>query len=55
MTTELTVRKAEDRQPSGKKVYTTPILTAYGDVRKITEALGRTGKFDGRGFKRTGP
>jgi len=33
------------QQPT-KKPYTTPTLTAYGDVRKITEAVNHTGKFD---------
>lgn len=33
------------QQPT-KKPYTTPTLTAYGDVRKITEAVNTTGKFD---------
>jgi hypothetical protein len=33
------------QQPT-KKPYTTPTLTAYGDVRKITESVGTTGSFD---------
>lgn len=32
-------------QPT-KKPYTTPKLTAYGDVRKITENVGVHGNFD---------
>ena len=33
------------QQPT-KQPYTTPTLTAYGDVRKITEAVNHTGMFD---------
>ena len=32
-------------QPT-KKPYTTPKLTMYGDVRKITEHVGIHGNFD---------
>lgn len=40
---------SEDRQKGTKKSYATPTLTTYGDVRKITEAVGATGKNDGGG------
>ncbi|MGO9212241.1 MAG: lasso RiPP family leader peptide-containing protein [Terriglobales bacterium] len=33
------------QQPT-KKPYTTPTLTAYGDVRKITEGHASSGMFD---------
>lgn len=35
----------KDEQPT-KKPYTAPKLTAYGDVRKITENVGVHGNFD---------
>jgi len=41
-------------QDGPKKPYTTPTLTTYGDVRKITEATGFSSKVGdgGTGFRR---
>jgi hypothetical protein len=41
-------------QDSPKKPYTTPTLTTYGDVRKITEAVGfsSVNGDGGTGFRR---
>jgi hypothetical protein len=36
----------EDGQQSPKKPYTTPTLVTYGDVLKLTEAVGATGRTD---------
>ncbi len=37
---------SQSGQEPTKKPYTTPMLTIYGDVRKITENVGHTGMFD---------
>ena len=42
------------QQPT-KKAYTTPTLTAYGDVRKITENVGHHGNFDSAFPQKTMP
>ena len=41
-------------QDGQKKPYTTPTLTIYGDVRKITEALGFASQKNdgGTGFRK---
>jgi len=44
---------SQNGQQSTKKPYTTPTLTAYGDVRKITENVGPMGMFDSAFPQRT--
>jgi hypothetical protein len=41
---------AQDCEQPTKKPYTTPTLTAYGDVRKITKTVGTVGISDGGTF-----
>jgi hypothetical protein len=33
----------------GKKEYAAPALVVYGDIRMITQSVGRTGVMDGAG------
>lgn len=40
----------EDGQQSTKKPYTTPTLTTYGDVLKITEGAASGPAMDSKGF-----
>jgi len=37
---------AQNCEKPAKKPYTTPSLTAYGDVRTITEHVGTSGRID---------
>jgi hypothetical protein len=41
---------AQEREQPTKKPYTTPTLTAYGDVRKITKGSGSANNFDNGSF-----
>jgi len=38
---------AQNGQQPTKKPYVTPTLTTYGDVLRITKAVGMSGDFDG--------
>ena len=39
-------------KPDGKKPYTSPILTVYGTVRELTQAIGLLRRTDSGRFPR---
>ena len=48
---------AQDDQKPAKQPYATPTLTTYGDVLRVTKAVGMSGDFDngGGGDNKTQP
>ncbi len=45
---------ADDVISGQKHPYNPPRLTVYGDARELTQAVGRKGKKDGSGSRKTG-